>query len=798
MREQSLRSHGLWLFAISAGVCVVLAGAPAAAFAADATTTDSGQSEVATAGTTGSVDVVNTKSATTPDASATDDASADDAKSTTSDPTATDPTTTDTTKSTDSAATGADTTKSTTDATDADTTKSTDSAVTDATTPATDVNAVVAAEASPSASETESLAPAGVAHNTDLKSGQYYIGSEVGTSASDCQVVSVANNSAKAGSNVESDSWVVGSAGQLWNFILHVDGSYYVISRSGTNGSKVLQMNSDGGVVLGDYIGSDGQKWYLVHNANGTYSIVSKSNESKALNVVNGGTTSGTDVNAANTNSSSAAQQFFVGDKEAYSEHIGSKISNGIYNITSKLNSSNAFSIAANSNATGGQLQVDGYSNSFNQKFEIEQVDGNKYKIRTASSGGWLTSSSISGGQQVTQVGTSSTLVNDCLTWTAKWINGFFSFINTATGLALNVANPSVQDSKVTTESASESSSNQLFKLTADALIQPGYYYLKSSLGTVAEIVGKQTTSGAALIANAAANENYQKYYIDNYGAYYNIRNINSDLYVSSNGDNSGAAVVQQFWRGDGHQYWDVKIADGGYIVFKNFGSQKLLDVAGDNAGANVAVVQLASQAEGGDHQGQKWSLAKTSVWGWVCPNGNYYFYDDSGNKITNCNDWKIYSAWQTIAGMNSYTPYAITIDQDNCDVCIFTGYAGHWAPLVINGESYCNIGIGCGCTELGCTANGTFFTTGWKSYCMDAPSGEYYFTTFYPTDTPDGEGFHTVLIGSAASDASNRDEGGQTRQPISHGCCRMAPFYASWIFYNINAGTRVNSWRNW
>ena len=158
-----------------------------------------------------------------------------------------------------------------------------------------------------------------------------------------------------------------------------------------------------------------------------------------------------------------------------------------------------------------------------------------------------------------------------------------------------------------------------------------------------------------------------------------------------------GANVQQWDKNGTGAQTWDVKIADGGNVIFLNRHSGMALNLTGSSNGANV------NQSKEDGSLNQDWHLTPTAVNGWVTSGGGYYYYDEYGNRT----QWSYvaYRAWEKVKNIGSTSRYIFAIDNSNCHTVVFSGSKGNWKPVF---DWVCGVGN----DKLGRTFRGITYVT--------------------------------------------------------------------------------------
>ena len=167
---------------------------------------------------------------------------------------------------------------------------------------------------------------------------------------------------------------------------------------------------------------------------------------------------------------------------------------------------------------------------------------------------------------------------------------------------------------------------------------------------------------------------------------------------------------------------------------------------------------------------------------GWLKTGGKWYWLDSSGEMQTGwhtINGKKYYfnssGAWVNGNSMaikaqsySSGTKYLILVNRKTHTVGVFTGSKNNW-----NMKYNWSCVTGAPGTP---TITGVFRTTGGKRMSLDTDSRARWCTQIWG-----GYFFHTIL-------ASTSELG----HSLSHGCIRMAPSNAQWIYKNVRAGTTV------
>ena len=168
---------------------------------------------------------------------------------------------------------------------------------------------------------------------------------------------------------------------------------------------------------------------------------------------------------------------------------------------------------------------------------------------------------------------------------------------------------------------------------------------------------------------------------------------------------------------------------------------------------------------------------------GWLKLGKTWYYLDSSAAMVTGTRTidgktnifaasgkWLGTDAMVTKAqGYSSGTPWLILVDCGRHTVGIFHGSKGNW-----NLEQKFSCVTGAPGSP---TITGTFRTTGGKAMSLTTDS-----RARWCTQISGGYFFHTIL-------ASTSELG----HSLSHGCIRLAPANAQWIYHNIKGGTTVS-----
>ena len=318
------------------------------------------------------------------------------------------------------------------------------------------------------------------------------------------------------------------------------------------------------------------------------------------------------------------------------------------------------------------------------------------------------------------------------------------------------------------------------------------------------------------MAANQWITDQNKRYYLTGSGAMATkwVKN-GSDWYYTNN---SGARVMNGWIKSGSKWYWlqgdkeglmlanEMKTIEGKQYSFAADGAMRANsqvnlgnDVAG-YASSSGAVSRIGEYKDGklvltdNDGKIQTGWQKKAGKWfyggeggvahvGWLKLGKTWYYLDSSAAMVTGTRTidgktnifaasgkWLGTDAMVTKAqGYSSGTPWLILVDRGRHTVGIFHGSKGNW-----NLEQKFSCVTGAPGSP---TITGTFRTTGGKAMSLTTDS-----RARWCTQISGGYFFHTIL-------ASTSELG----HSLSHGCIRLAPANAQWIYHNIKGGTTVS-----
>lgn len=581
--------------------------------------------------------------------------------------------------------------------------------------------------------------------------GVYTIKSKKDTS----YVLDVASGSTKNGANVQL--YKSNNTGAQ-KYYLHkgADGWYTI----GIVGSSAVLDAKNGSYLPGTNVqqfkpnGSQAQQWAIRKNTDGSYSFVNRKN-GLTLDVANGTMKNGTNVRLWHNNGSQAesftltSADFLTGEK-------------GIYTISSMLNRSKVLDIQGGSAANGARVQLYQSNDSLAQRFELQRVGSNLYRIRTAASGGWLTLSDTS-GVQATQQGSSKTQSSADL-WTFVWNGVGFGLQNDK--LVLDARYGSSANGTVIQGYTLNGTAAQCFFVQSAQLLRAGTYEIANASNKRLDVVNASSANGANVRIDADRNTLAQMWNVKVSGSNYIITSTGSGkaLEVKGGSKANGANVQQYQANSSASQLWRAEIADGGYVNFVNVNSGKVLDVAGGST-ANGANVQ---QWSANGTSAQKWKLVPTSL--------------DSSN-----------SSWVTMLRVatrktSSKTNYMVLVDRTHHLIGVLKRESKS-APWYFVRRGSCAVGRAT--SFMTTTPLGDAYVCYHKYQATKDGYTDWYHTHFKNPSKGITKEIHSVLFKAGSKTKLHGSSGLGTNK--SYGCVRVLLDLAEYIYKNVPMKSRVH-----
>ncbi len=489
-------------------------------------------------------------------------------------------------------------------------------------------------------------------------------------------------------------------------------------------------------VVQRAYASGDAkQLWAVRNNGDDTYSLI---NKASGLALGAAGSSSGSNLTVTRNDRYKTTRFTFT--RRAL-------LSAGIVEIHPRTSSSVSLDVQKAASSGSARLLLWTDSDALNQRFELVSAGStDQWRIRTASSGGWITDT----GSAIQQEGSYSTAASAQNTWRVTFKGGGYTLVNKSTGKAMSMNNGKTDKGTSIVRSAPNGKDAQHFTFTKTGLITTGCRFIQSKLGTYLDVADDSSSAGANIQMWSKKNVVGEYFTVEKSGSHYRIKNTYSGKYLTAAGTSNSSNVSQQNSSNAESQLWDAVIADGGYVGFIGVASGKALDVK-RNSTSNGANVQIYTANRG---NGQAWKLIKTEYQ----PYTGYVL-----RAVNNAN------------ASSSVTGYLLVVDKSECKVIVMEGGNGSWRPTR---TMLCSVGAPSTPTVEGS------FTVQDRGVSFGEGYTCWYWTQFYNDYL-----FHSVLY-NEGSKTSIQD--GRLGMHISHGCVRMDIDDAYWIYANIPRGTRV------
>ena len=424
--------------------------------------------------------------------------------------------------------------------------------------------------ASPAKTELEALRDLAAEHAGDLPDGVYAV---VSGNGSVRQVLDVASGSTSSGAAVQVYESNATDA-QRWRVTHDPDGFVTLASvKSGlaldvsggclTSGTSLQQYQSNG---------TRAQKWVAVSRGDGSYDLVSALSPFRAVDVRGGSAASGVPVQLWDSNGTVAQQWSFVSADPAGAPTCSDVLSKGWFRLSPASSASGrVLDVADGSRSNGANVQLYSADGTAAQLFSFEYVDG-YYRILNAGSGKVL---DVRGGDVVPGANVQLWAVdpgNPNQLWSVSGSEEEgWTFVNKATGLALDIASAADRDGANADAWSPNGTAAQRFSLLAqeDLLTEGTYSILLASSGLAVNVSDASTEDGAGIQLYAPNGTFAQAWYfskVDGETNTYTIDSLNSGKRLVACDDGS---VRQTTAVESPAQYWIPAFEDG-YLRFSN------------------------------------------------------------------------------------------------------------------------------------------------------------------------------------------------------------------------------------
>lgn len=451
-----------------------------------------------------------------------------------------------------------------------------------------------------------------------IPDGKYVISSMLNSK----YVLDVKNGSMNNSANIELSTFNNETDNQA--FIVSHDAQGYITFTNAKSG-KVLDVSggkagNSKNVQQYESNGTRAQKW-VVKKSNKGYMIISALDSNYVLDVSGGKASNGTNVQLYSGNGSDAQNwniEKFVSKYEkldALANSNKNTIADGVYVISSFMNSKYVLDVKGGSTSNCGNVQLYLNNESTAQAFKVSHDAQGYVTFTNVNSGKVL---DVSGGiasngrnvQQYTSNGTRS----------QKWVikksgNGYTIVSALDSNFVLDLSSGRVNNSQNIQLYTSNDSNAQKWNLT------------------------KYMTKQEKLDQLAVENKNAIRDGVYKIG---NAQNSNYVLDIASGSKNNGANVQLYLSNGTTAQSFKVTHDTNGYVTFTNVNSGKALDVSGGKVVNSRNIQQYNSNGT----KSQKWIVKKSgSGYTIISALDSNYVLDLSGGKVVNSRNIQLYQS---------------------------------------------------------------------------------------------------------------------------------------------------------
>lgn len=451
-----------------------------------------------------------------------------------------------------------------------------------------------------------------------IPDGKYVISSMLNSK----YVLDVKNASTNNSANIELSTFNNETDNQA--FIVSHDAQGYITFTNAKSG-KVLDVSggkagNSKNVQQYESNGTRAQKW-VVKKSNHGYMIISALDSNYVLDVSGGKANNGTNVQLYSGNGSDAQNwniEKFVSKYEkldALANSNKNTIADGVYVISSSMNSKYVLDVKGGSTSNCGNVQLYLNNESTAQAFKVSHDAQGYVTFTNVNSGKVL---DVSGGiarngrnvQQYTSNGTKS----------QKWVikksgNGYTIVSALDSNFVLDLSSGRVNNSQNIQLYTSNDSNAQKWNFTK-------YMTKQEKLDQLATENKNTLTDGVYKIGNA--------------------QNSNYVFDIASGSKNNGANVQLYLSNGTTAQSFKVTHDTNGYVTFTNVNSGKALDVSGGKVVNSRNIQQYNSNGT----KSQKWIVKKSnSGYTIISALDSNYVLDLSGGKVVNSRNIQLYQS---------------------------------------------------------------------------------------------------------------------------------------------------------
>ena len=396
-----------------------------------------------------------------------------------------------------------------------------------------------------------------------------------------------------------------------------ISGNEYAIKTAVSDKARALDVvggNSANGINVRqwDYSDRKAVHWKLYTDDEGNYVLVSSTGD-KVLDLTGAKSTAGTNVWTWDYYGASTQEWKLTKiDKNPLSSLTQVSVSDGWYTFASVQDESYVLDI--NGSGKNSNLRLYKNNGSEQQKFYIESIGNNEYKIKTGASNGSLVLNAVNGnntaGDNVNQYSYDGSIKDE------KWkiyqdASGNYVFVSSTGDKVLDICGKKMANNTNIWLWGYYGANTQKWKLNAvksandtptisslkPVTIDNGWYKITSSANSnlAIEVQGGTNANGANIYGNTKNNSKNQEFYFEQIsGNEYAIKTAVSDkaraLDVVGGNSANGINVRQWDYSDRKAVHWKLYTDDEGNYVLVSSTGDKVLDLTGakSTAGTNV------------------------------------------------------------------------------------------------------------------------------------------------------------------------------------------------------------------
>lgn len=387
------------------------------------------------------------------------------------------------------------------------------------------------------------------------------------------------------------------TAAQRWR-VSHDAGGFVTITNVASG--KVLDVRGAvafAGTAAWQYgaNGSLAQKWVAVALDDGSFRFVSALSADLVLDA-RGGVSPGAAAQLWSANGT-AAQSWLAVSASPEVAPCADEIPDGWYRLSASCSTSGrVVDVAGASRSNGARVQLYSANGTAAQLFSFTYEDG-YYRIVSARSGKSL---DVAGGDVVPGAAVQQWDPgegNGNQLWSASRNgDGAWTFVNKATGLALDVGSAADADGAALDARVPDGSPAQRFTLLAqEDLLEEGVYTIPlTSTGATLDVQWASTNSGAPVQLYSANGTFAQKWYVSKVAGLtntYTMECVNSGLLLTMS---NACSIVQSPSSGKSNQFWKPEFVNGS-VRWTNVGSGEYLTASYAGSGASLGVSAMVN-----------------------------------------------------------------------------------------------------------------------------------------------------------------------------------------------------------